>query len=191
MFRREIACLLSLAVWTAVNASDYASQQLALMPQAVEINVTELAARTPLGEIDGIWQLTGGGGEMAIVPISESEPSKGYMILTLDSSDRSVLPGTVMGALFSSAKKGEYDAVVYTASADGRLTRPKRFMISLNGENHLSIVPVKNRLKVNLRNLLPYMFRVSVSRHSNRPDNLNGAVRISESPGKPLNPRIL
>lgn len=187
--------LLTTAICTFAGLSafgaDRATEQLELLPPSIEIDAGQISAYQPLTAIDGLWQMTDGGGEFAILPLEESDPSKGYMMVAIDCADRTVLPGTVMGILFNSAKQGIYDASIYSDSNDGRLISPKRFTLTLNGDNSLSFVPVKNRLKVNIRNLLPYMFRITVTRQSNRPENLDGAVRIGASAGKPLNPRIL
>lgn len=191
MSRLLTSVLLLLVATTVASAADYVTQRLSTLPARVVTDIVELEARPSLSNLDGVWEMTQGGGKMAIIPINDADPSQGFMLVVLNSSDRTILPGTVMGIALNAAKKGSFDAAIYSGSSDGKMTNPKRFTLTLNGENHLSIVPVKNRLKVNLRNLLPYMFRISVTRQNNRSDELDGAVRVGVTSGKPLNPRIL
>ena len=172
-------------------AVDFAATELRHLPKVIDIDSAELAEAYPLGKIDGIWQFSQDGGAVAITPVSEADLSHGFVIVALEAADRTILPGTVMGVIHPSALTNTYDAEIYTESVDGVLQKPKKFILTLRDDNHLSFVPVKNRLKVNLRSLLPYMFRVSVSRQTNRSVELDGALRVSRSPGKPLNPAVL
>ena len=72
------------------------------------------------------------------------------------------------------------------------MSSPKRFTISLSEEGRLIIVPVIDKLKFNLWRLLPYMFRNSVRHVNNRPDNLDGAIKIFPPDlSNPLAPRYL
>lgn len=170
---------------------DYVVEQLLSLPPCRSIDCDSIAGRQPLTELEGLWQLTGGGGTIAVVPVSESNPARGYVIVCVDMADRTILPGTTVGYASYAARQGSYDAAIYGEANDGKMTKPHRFTLTVRDGNRLSIVPVRNRLKVNLRNLLPYMFRVTVSRQTNRSDDLDGAIRIGPSFQKPLRPRIL
>lgn len=149
---------------------------------------SRLEGRT-LAPVEGVWRISGSDGMFAVVA---DAGTIFYRIVVIDSPDRSVLPGTVMGACTAAGRADSYDAWLYTSGEAGLLSRPKRFTLSLADDGRLIMVPVVNKLKLNLWRLLPYMFRMSVSRVNDRPNNLDGAVRVyPEAAASPLTPRYL
>lgn len=140
--------------------------------------------------IEGVWRISGSEGLFAVV----ADPgSIFFRLVVVDSPDRNVLPGTVMGACTAVGRNNSYDAKIYTSGATtGILSRPRRFTVTLSDEGRLIMVPVTDKLKVNLWRFLPYMFRVSVTRVNDRPNNIDGAVRVyPEQAVYPLTPRYL
>lgn len=123
-----------------------------------------------LDPIEGEWTLTGGGD---ILIVADGD---GFAIEVVDSPDRSVLPGTVIGRATQSAVKGKYNASVVTDPASGS-GKMRSFTLVLNDREHLSFVENKKGLRINPWRLLPYMFRGVVNRVDTRADNLDGAVR--------------
>lgn len=140
--------------------------------------------------IEGVWRMSGSEGMMAIVADSGTIFQR---IIVLESPDRNILPGTVMGVCTALGRNNSYDARIYTTeSTSGILSKPKRFTLTLSDEGRLIMEPITNKLKVNLWRFLPYMFRMSVVRVNNRPDNLDGAVRVyPEAKDSPLTTRYL
>lgn len=143
-----------------------------------------------LTSIEGVWRMSGSEGMMAIVADSGTIFQR---IIVLESPDRNILPGTVMGVCTALGRNNSYDARIYTTeSTSGILSKPKRFTVTLSDDGRLIMEPITNKLKVNLWRFLPYMFRMSVVRVNNRPDNLDGAVRVyPEAKDSPLTTRYL
>ena len=143
-----------------------------------------------LTSIEGVWRMSGSEGMMAIVADSGTIFQR---IIVLESPDRNILPGTVMGVCTALGRNNSYDARIYTTeSTSGILSKPKRFTLTLSDDGRLIMEPITNKLKVNLWRFLPYMFRMSVVRVNNRPDNLDGAVRVyPEAKDSPLTTRYL
>lgn len=139
--------------------------------------------------IEGVWRMSGSEGLFAVV----ADPGTIFFrLIVVDSPDRNILPGTVMGACTAAGRADCYDARIYTSGDSGILSKPKRFTVTLADDCRLIMVPVTDRLKVNLWRFLPYMFRMSVTRVNNRPDNLDGAVRVfPPAAASPLTPRYL
>lgn len=123
-----------------------------------------------LDPIEGEWSLTGGGD---ILIVADGD---GYAIEVVDSPDRSVLPGTVIGRARATAVASTYSATVVVDPSDEG-SRKNNFTLVLNDSEHLSFIGERKGLKVNPWRLLPYMFRGVVTPVDNRPDNLEGAVR--------------
>lgn len=142
-----------------------------------------------MAPVEGVWRMSGSEGLFAVVADSGTIFFK---LIVVDSPDRNILPGTVMGACTAVGKADCYDARIYISSDTGILSKPKRYTITLADDGRLIMEPVTNKLKVNLWRFLPYMFRMTVTRVNNRPDNLDGAVRVfPPATASPLIPRYL
>lgn len=135
-----------------------------------------------LAPVEGVWRISGSEGTFAVVADPETIF---YKIILVDSPDRSLTPGTLIGAMTALGRKNSFDARIFTSEVGGLLSSPKRFTVSLADDGRLIIVPVTDRLKVNLWRLLPYMFRNSVKHVNDRPKNLDGALRIYPEPAVP------
>ncbi len=124
-----------------------------------------------LDPIEGEWSLTGGG-DIIIV-----EQGDRYVIEVLDSPDRSVIPGTVIGYAYETAVKGSYKATIFSILSGNSVDKSRDLILKLNDSEHLSFVEIKSGVKINPWRLLPYMFRGLIVPVNNRDDNLDGAVR--------------
>lgn len=158
----------------------------------VNMNVTDADAYfdgKAMMPIEGVWRMSGSEGLFAVI----ADPGTIFFkLIVVDSPDRNILPGTVMGACTAAGRADCYDARIYTSGDTGILSKPKRFTVTLDDDGRLIMVPVTNKLKVNLWRFLPYMFRMTVTRVNNRPDNLDGAVRVfPPAAASPLTPRYL
>jgi hypothetical protein len=137
----------------------------------------------------------------AVIAIEQSEPyiagktlTSGYRIVIIQSPNRRVRPGTIIGYALQSAKSGKYDAAIYsTIDDDGTLYRPKRFTLELHdSESRLAFIRHRADIRVNLWRLIPYLFRVSISTGNDRPHDMDGAIRLyPTSDATPINPRYL
>lgn len=137
----------------------------------------------PLNNIEGIWQFPSDG---ALVVIERFIPDnyrddgvERYRLVVVQSPRLSVRPGTIMGYMIPSAKKGYYDARIYTSFDGGiNLNTPKKFILKHSDDARLSFVEHKTGVKVNLWRMVPYMFRYSISKQDNRPEEMNGCIKI-------------
>ncbi len=148
-------------------------------------------------DIEGIWRFVDDGSVMAIERFVPDEiPDNGnasYRIIVVKSPTRALSPGTLMGYVSPTAKKGVYDASVYTAYDGLRgLHKKRRFCLSLGDDGLLSFTQYRQGVKLNLWRLIPYMFRYSIRYSSDRPKGLDGCVRIwPPSVSVPFEPRYL
>ena len=161
--------------------------------------VKEIIDRADLHHIEGLWQPTADGGRIAIMrwtgsdrPVL-SEAQDIYRIIIVSSPRKSLRPGTIMGYAVATARKGYYDARIYTSQSANSLTRHRRFTLHISDDTHLSMTPVREGWKVTFRPRLPYLFRLSVyKQESDRPRDLDGFIRIYPySAGVPVEPRYL
>jgi hypothetical protein len=137
--------------------------------------------------IEGIWQLTDDGATIAITATAGHTGS--YDIVLVDATDMSVAPMTACGSLRRTAGDGVYDAHLRLNPGAGVKSRYKDFMLTLTSAGRFTLSAYNRTSKLNLRRMLPYLFRTSVTvERSNRPSGVDGAVRIypKGSAGQPI-----
>ncbi|MFG6380632.1 MAG: hypothetical protein K1V87_00795 [Muribaculum sp.] len=151
----------------------------------------------PLHIIEGIWQFPSDGATVVIERSRHDGPMTDeavtYSMTLLKSPMRSLLPGTEMGTLKPTAKRGVYSAVLYTDTDGGqRLLKPKNFTLTLNDDGHLSFHKHGSSIKVSIWRLLPYVSRLGIRVHNDKPRDLDGCVRVFPmSKDGPVEPRYL
>lgn len=156
-------------------------------------------ANLPLHLVEGIWEFASEGTLMAIERTDSSPRTPGtaatlYRMVVVRGADMALRPGTVMGYLTTTSKRGVYDARIFTSRNDAGtvLSSPKRYTISLtDDDSRLTIREYGKKLIFNWWRLLPYMYRFVLSRHENRPPDMEGCVRLFPEPAIPLEPRYL
>lgn len=150
-----------------------------LAQYAVEQSRHLWRGRQALAPIEGVW-MTSAGAYIAI----HANGVNTYEMTILHSPDLSIIPGTMMGSAHISGKAGMYDASIFrNFTADGKGHRPQRLAITVDiSTGMLRFDPYKQGWRINLRRLIPYLFRFSVQREDTRPDGLEGAMRIYPTP---------
>jgi hypothetical protein len=127
--------------------------------------------------IEGIWQLTDDGATIAIT--ATAGVSGSYDITLIDATDMSIEPMTPCGTLRHTANANTYDAHLRLNPAAGAKSRYKDFMLTLTGTGRFTLSSYNRTKHLNLRRILPYMFRASFAiERSNRPEGVDGAIRI-------------
>ena len=116
---------------------------------------------------EGLWQMAGDGALFYISPVAGR--SGRYSLILHESPDLSV-----------PAEAGVYDAslVLNPAGSGMRKTRNFIFTFAPDGST-MTMQSYRRGHKVNMLRLLPYLFRVSVAEVDTRPENIDGAERIS------------
>lgn len=150
----------------------------------------------PLHAVEGLWEFTPEGTVMAIERVEnrQEQATTLYRMVVVKGADLALRPGTVMGYLVTTSKRGVYDARIYTARRDEgtTLSSPKKFTLTLTDEDsRLTVKGYGKFLKFNWWRLLPYMYRYLVSQHERSPGDIKGCVRIYPEPAHPLEPRYL
>lgn len=177
-----------LGVWVQpLDASVFDHDPLARY--AVEQSRHLWQGRQVLAPIEGVW-MTSAGAYIAI----HANGINTYEMTILHSPDLSIAPGTVMGSAHISGKAGMYDASIFrNFSPNGKGHRPQHLAITVDiSTGMMRFDPYKQGWRVNLRRLIPYLFRFSVQREDTRPDGLEGAMRIyPASPPSIQNPIAL
>lgn len=153
-------------------------------------------SEAPLHHIEGIWQFPATGVSVAIrLQQSPATPFHDapalYDIVIIHSPNRAIRPGTIMGIASPAAKRGEYDARIYTKNLGSRLFASKKFVLTLSdSDNSLSIRPYRSRIRFNIFRMLPYLWRppIQFTGGENRSD---GCIRIFPAPTEPREPVYL
>lgn len=178
-------------------APDVPATSLTLSGYEDTDSVRARMAASPLHIVEGLWRFPADGGLMAVERCDlggERERASQYRLVVVDAANRILSPGTVMGYLWATAKRGVYEARLYTSvNREGtQLCNPKYFTLTLDDqESRLSFRKHKTGVRLNLWRLLPFMFRFSVVRQDNRPDDLDGCVREYPMPALPAEPIYL
>lgn len=156
-------------------------------------SVEQRLASQPLGFPEGIWRFPSDGGTM-VVTRDPGQNGDIYLLVALRPVDTGVRPGTVMGWLTGTGKRGVYDARIYS-HYDERgylLSRPKKFVATLvDGDTRLVLKSYGKGIEFNWWNLFPYMYRRVIKRSGNEPDDLKGCYRLFPEPIPPIEPRYL
>lgn len=151
----------------------------------------------PLHAVEGVWQFPADGGVVAIERVDTLRPEvRRYRLVVVYSANRAVLPGTVMGTLSATAKRGVYSAKLFTELTDGpraKLCKPKDYLMELSDEDcRLTFKSIKKGLALSPLRLLPWMFRfVSVRKVDETPTDLGGLIRLFPAPSLPAEPLYL
>lgn len=165
---------------------------LACMPAALAVDIDPAVTKRfdgrALAPAEGVWLWSSG----ALVAV-ESDISGNLVMTMVDSPDPlETVPRVIGHATFTGAES-TYDIELATAgdlNTDNAAQRTARFTGRFSRDGHLSLTPYSTGLRINVRRLVPYLFRVSVSRPE-QPKNLEGAVRVWPDRGTPDNPIVL
>lgn len=175
---------------------DHVPQTSELVSGYREDSVRTRMSAMPLHDIEGIWEFAGEGSVMAIErDLRSTGASALYRMVAVRSTDLAIRPGTVMGYLATSSRRGVYDARIYTAHTDEgtRLRKPEKFTVTIGDEGtRITVKPYGRILRFNWwRLVLPYMYRRLITPVERPAGDIEGCVRIYPLPAKPLNPRYL
>lgn len=150
----------------------------------------------PLHLIEGIWRFPYNGALVLIERDDRSPRFDGadtYRMVVLRSPSRSLLPGTVMGALSGTSTKGTYSASLFTDSDGGtRLMKSKTFTLTLSGDSRLVFKRRGKKLNLQVWRMIPYLSRLYIRTTGSDAANDDGCVKEYPMPvDGPLDPVYL
>lgn len=154
--------------------------------------------------VGGIWSATTDGATVGIVPAEgwirttgmtipdmERTLAERWMIILLDSPNPILQPGTLMGWFTPTAKPDHFNAYIYTKRDNTRLSSPRRFILHLADDGHMTMKAVRKGIEINPWRFLPYMIRGSVRYRDESPRDIDGFLKKWPVPHNPQNPRYL
>ena len=151
---------------------------------APPLQVVELGEDASCVDACGIWETTAGGSTLRLSRVPGVRDA--YSVAVIEASDYRLEPGTEVGVMTATATPRCYDAEFYTdpSSASGNFKSKKyHFIVEFDPSLRSCTFRAYRRGKrVSLRRMLPYLFRLAVVDGANRPDGLEGAVRIDATP---------
>lgn len=158
---------------------------LALSAAAVPpLSVVELGNDAEHIDACGIWETTASGAVLRFSRIPGTRDD--YNVTIIESDDYRLEPGTVVGTLKATATPRTYDAEFAADPAQGtnRLRNKKlHFIVEFDTRLRSCAFKAYRRGKrVSFRRLLPYLFRIAVTDGTQRPEGIDGAVRIDANP---------
>ncbi|MDE6116774.1 MAG: hypothetical protein K2O30_10620 [Duncaniella sp.] len=153
----------------------------------------------PLHIVEGIWEFASEGTLMAIERVDGNVSGRTsaatlYRMVAVRGADMALRPGTVMGYLSTTSKRGVYDARIYTSRSDDGtvLSSAKTFTLTLTDEDSRLVIKEYGKSFVfNWWRLLPYMYRYLISRRERSSGDIEGCVRVFPEPAVPLEPVYL
>lgn len=164
-------------------------------------SITGRLASMPLHAVEGLWRFASEGTLMAIERCDDTSNDNPfdpeatvYHMVVVRAADMTLRPGTVMGYLTPTAKRGVYDARIYTSRHDNGTTLHslKKFTLTLtDDDSRLAISGYGSSLKFNWWRLLPYMYRHLFTRKEKSPGEIHGCLRVFPTPAVPTEPRYL
>lgn len=193
---RIITTLAALFSFIAAACAELPDSSWVEHPGATARAMQALLLDTRRDAAEGIWAATADGTEVALVRGyargSGRTMADSYLMVILDSPHPAIMPGTVMGVATPLAAPGHYDAWIFTSRHGAKLHSPKRFTLQLADLSHITLREVRSGLKVSFSLRIPYLNRFRIQRYDNRPDNLDGLVRLwPRNEGKPQKIRRL
>lgn len=103
-------------------------------------------------------------------------------MVLIDSDDYTTITGATMGTMEPTATPWVYDAAIYTTPG-ARDSRTEHCIIKIDPEaGRLTMQPYRRNQRLSIRRWAGYLFRLTVD-SPNRPDDYDGAVRLSPGPG--------
>lgn len=97
-------------------APDVPATSLTLSGYEDTDSVRARMAASPLHIVEGLWRFPADGGLMAVERCDLGGAREGasqYRLVVVDAANRILSPGTVMGYLWATAKRGVYEARLY------------------------------------------------------------------------------
>lgn len=151
---------------------------------APPLKVVELGKDAEHIDACGIWETTASGSVLEFSRLPGARDA--YSVAIVESADYRLEPGTPVGTLTATAVPGTYDAEFTTDPAGGNRSlksKKQHFIVEFDPlMRSCTFKAYRKGKRVNLRRLLPYLFRVAVIDRSERPEGIDGAVRIDTNP---------
>lgn len=159
---------------------------------AFDIEHSDVAVRfnrPDVTPIEGIWLWNSG----ALVSI-ESDSRGNLTVSLIDIPDPLIETPIVIGSGKFGGHENTYvfelTAKIDATPRSGKLKKLTKFIAKLENGRRLSLSPYSTGYKINLLRLLPYLFRIGVTKNDS-PDGVNAAIRVYPLTPSPEFPVIL
>lgn len=148
---------------------------------ALALSLAGTLAAAASDPLEGDWQVNGGGATLRFECGAARDGS--LDIVWLDGPALDIAPGTRIGSAVPGATPGVYDCRMEAGPEPGGKRSRTTFALRLGADaDSFSFEAYRRNLRISLRRLLPYLFRVAVIEGSNRPSGLDGGRRLGAAP---------
>ncbi len=157
----------------------FALAAVALCCAASEPRLCEAATPAEAAHaVCGLWQAGAAG---ALFRVEESATPGCFDLTVVDSPDYTMRPGTVFGTMKHTGTPHTFDAsLMVTPEGSYRKSTRLDYIIEYSPQSATLTFRHYNRNRsINALRMLPYLFRISVSRTNARPEGIDAAHRIS------------
>lgn len=160
-------------VWPAIAALTlYGASAMASVPSVCNLD-TVTAMPAPCG----IWQTGGPGG--AVFRVQPSARPGVYEMRIIDSPDLRLASGTVFGTMTPTGTVGCFDAEMKLNPASPASSKKHNFILRFAPDgNTFTMHHYRKGVSVDVLRLMPYLYRLRMTHHNNRPDGIDGGRRI-------------
>lgn len=161
-----------------------------------QLDVENRLSQSGMHSIEGIWQFVNNGTKIAIERFNPDNMPRSeiylYRLVIIESPNRLIKNGTVMGYAIPTAKRNNYETRIYTSMYKGNiLNKTKDAILTLDDNDRLIFNEYKTGVQINLWRWIPYIFRVGIKIKNTRPTGLDGCIRIFPTSTIPIEPRYL
>lgn len=147
-------------------------------------------------DIEGLWLMSATQTLVVIEPATEPTLAgagfHAWQIVIISSPRKSLRPGTTLGYIIPTARKGHYEARIYTSRYRSILQKHRGYTLDLTDESHLTMTADKSPWRITLHHSLKFLFRAAVSTRPIDSPTDEGFIKQYPYPdGQPLKPVYL
>lgn len=133
-------------------------------PRHSEVNFSfakQYCDESPLDNVEGIWTFIEDGIDLLIRRKENENRENCYELIVLQSADKSLKFGTVIGYMFKTADVEKFRLFLYTESSIQGVVSPKECVAILSKDNYQMTFEGKElKVRINVAGLLPHLWKV-------------------------------
>ena len=138
---------------------------------------------SPLESIEGIWCFIDDKTDVLIRKCSVDKFNNHYEIIVLNSADKSLKPGLVLGYIYSTPDNNKFKMYLYTKLSSKGILSPQECAATLSSDKYSIVVEApKIKLRINIAGLLPHLWKIIRYKAENPASELpKGFIKIYPS----------